>query len=185
MTGGRLASRLKAGCGQNCPPHKLSALLFFMAANLLCAQVGREPIGVHDLSPSGTSPVKGRLPGACYYCHAPHSGIGGLTPLWNQKLSTQTYTTYTSTTFTDKSNPQPPQSSPSTLCLSCHDGTVAPGQTQAYGAIPGRAGDQLAKFASVQHGVASERRSIPGGVAGGFRHDSRQDRSGEAHQRQY
>jgi predicted CXXCH cytochrome family protein len=136
MTGGRLASRLKAGCGQNCPPHKLSALLFFMAANLLCAQVGREPIGVHDLSPSGTSPVKGRLPGACYYCHAPHSGIGGLTPLWNQKLSTQTYTTYTSTTFTDKSNPQPPQSSPSTLCLSCHDGTVAPGQTQAYGAIP-------------------------------------------------
>ncbi|HLY17995.1 MAG TPA: hypothetical protein VKR61_12270 [Bryobacteraceae bacterium] len=107
--------------------------LALLAGKVLFAQ---DVIGMHDLSPGGISPVKGRLPGACYYCHAPHSGIGGLTPLWNQKLSTQVYNTYTSSTFTDIGNPTPPQSSPSTLCLSCHDGTVAPGQTQAYGSIP-------------------------------------------------
>jgi predicted CXXCH cytochrome family protein len=124
----------KSGCGQYCPPSKLLALLFFLATNL-SAQAG-DVLGVHDLSPSGASPVHGKLPGACYYCHAPHSGIGGLTPLWNQKLSTHAYTPYTSTTANALESAQPPQSSPSTLCLSCHDGTVAPGQTQAYGAIP-------------------------------------------------
>jgi predicted CXXCH cytochrome family protein len=129
-------SRLKAGCGHYWPPSSLFGLLIFLAANLLFAQSSSEPIGMHDLSPSGDSPVRGRLPGSCYYCHAPHSGVGGLTPLWNQKLSTQVYTAYTSTTSTDSGNPKPPQSSPSTLCLSCHDGTVAPGQTQAYGAVP-------------------------------------------------
>ena len=103
------------------------------AARILSAQLGGDVIGMHDLSPGGISPVRGRLSGACYYCHAPHSGIGGLTPLWNQQLSTQVYTPYTSTTAPDIGNPQPPQSSPTTLCLSCHDGTVAPGQTQAYG----------------------------------------------------
>ncbi|MFN7992700.1 MAG: cytochrome c3 family protein [Bryobacteraceae bacterium] len=106
-----------------------------VAAGLLSAQVTADILGVHDLSRNGKSPVNGGLSGACYYCHAPHSGIGGLTPLWNQKLSTQTYSTYTSSTSPEVGQAQPPAGSPTLLCLSCHDGTVAPGQTQAYGSV--------------------------------------------------
>jgi predicted CXXCH cytochrome family protein len=115
------------------------ACLALVAASILSAQVAPvtgDVLGVHDLSPGSKSPVQGTLPGSCYYCHAPHSGVGGSTPLWNQKLSTQVYTPYYSTTFNETGIAQPPQSSTSVLCLSCHDGTVAPGQTQAYGTIP-------------------------------------------------
>ena len=92
-------------------------------------------LGSHDLTPGGTSPIRGGLSASCLYCHAPHSGVGGNTPLWNQQLSTAVYTTYTSTTETDKTT-QPLLGADSSLCLSCHDGTVAPGQTVAYKTIP-------------------------------------------------
>jgi predicted CXXCH cytochrome family protein len=99
------------------------------------AQLGNgDVLGSHDLTPGGTSPIKGGLSASCLYCHAPHSGVGGNTPLWNQQLSTAVYTTYTSTTETDKTT-QPLLGADSSLCLSCHDGTVAPGQTVAYKAI--------------------------------------------------
>ncbi|HMK21103.1 MAG TPA: cytochrome c3 family protein, partial [Terriglobales bacterium] len=98
--------------------------------------ISGDVLGAHDLTPSGGSPITGGLSAACLYCHAPHSGVGGITPLWNQTLSTQTYIPYTSTTYTQKSNPQPPLGQSSSLCLSCHDGTVAPGQTVAYKQIP-------------------------------------------------
>ena len=69
----------------------------------------------------------------CLTCHAPHSAMAGpATPLWNQQLSMQTYTAYTSSTY-HQTGVQPPLGSTSKLCLSCHDGTVAPGQTVAYG----------------------------------------------------
>ena len=84
---------------------------------------------------AGADAVNGQLPGSCRYCHAPHNGVGGSTPLWNQKLSKQVYTLYTSSTYKE-TDAQPAATSPSLLCLSCHDGTVAPGQTQAYGTIP-------------------------------------------------
>lgn len=114
-----------------------AGLLILLVAAVAHAQapVSGEVMGVHDLSRSGKSPTTGGLP-ACYYCHAPHSGIGGLTPLWNQKLSTQMYTPYASSTSPETGELQPAPGSPSLLCLSCHDGTVAPGQTQAYGSIP-------------------------------------------------
>jgi predicted CXXCH cytochrome family protein len=117
--------------------HKTNLRLALLAALALAAhaQIGNDVIGIHNLSPGGGSPLTGQLSGACLYCHAPHSGVGGPTPLWNQKLSTQVYTTYSSSTDPINGNPQPPQSSDSTLCLSCHDGTVAPGQTQAYGKV--------------------------------------------------
>lgn len=99
------------------------------------AQITGDTIGIHDLSPGSGSPISGQLSGSCLYCHAPHSGIGGQTPLWNQKLSSQVYTPYSSSTDPDTGTTQPPPGSQSALCLSCHDGTVAPGQTQAYGKI--------------------------------------------------
>src|SRR5271166_6909384 len=98
-------------------------------------QVTGDVLGAHDLSPIGISPTKGGLSASCLYCHAPHSGLGGNTPLWNQQLSTSVYATYTSTTAAEKAT-QPLLGSASSLCLSCHDGTVAPGQTVAYKAIP-------------------------------------------------
>jgi predicted CXXCH cytochrome family protein len=101
-------------------------------------------IGAHDLSPVGTSPIKGTLSGSCLYCHAPHSGLNGKagvaqTPLWNQTLSSvQSYTVYSSSTLVNTPNPSPPLGTASTLCLSCHDGTVAgsPGALAAYGQVP-------------------------------------------------
>ena len=96
-------------------------------------QIIGDALGAHDLTPIGTSPVKGNLSAACQYCHAPHSGMSQGTPLWNQTLSTQSYTMYTSSTFIGKPSPQPALGGSSSLCLSCHDGTVAPGQTVAYG----------------------------------------------------
>jgi predicted CXXCH cytochrome family protein len=96
---------------------------------------GADILGAHNLSPSGTGPVKGQMD-ACLYCHAPHSGIG--TPngaLWSQTLSVQTYADYSSTTMHNTTQ-QTGLGAPSSLCLSCHDGTVAVGQTQPYGNIP-------------------------------------------------
>lgn len=110
------------------------SLLLTLAAVATQAQVvtGGEVLGVHNLSTSGTGPVKGTSD-ACLYCHAPHSGVA--TPnaaLWSQTLSVQTYTAYSSTTL--KNAPlQPTLGGSSSLCLSCHDGTVAVGQTQPYG----------------------------------------------------
>jgi len=118
---------------------KAAATLIWLAlasAGMMAQAVGGDVLGAHDLTPAGGSPISGGLSAACLYCHAPHSGVGGATPLWNQTLSTQTYTPYTSSTYVEKGNPQPPLGQSSSLCLSCHDGTVAPGQTVAYKQIP-------------------------------------------------
>jgi len=97
-------------------------------------QTSADVLGAHNLSASGTGPVKGGLD-PCLYCHAPHSGIGAPGgALWSQTLSTRTYSTYTSTTLHNASQ-QPTLGADSSLCLSCHDGTVAVGQTQPYGQI--------------------------------------------------
>ena len=58
-----------------------------------------------------------------------------LQPLWSQKLSTVTnYTLYTSQPMVNQQE-EPVLGSDSNLCLSCHDGSVAPGQTTPYGSI--------------------------------------------------
>lgn len=113
----------------------ICAVLLLAGMTMRGQQVTGDVLGAHDLSPIGTSPIKGGLSASCLYCHAPHSGVGGMTPLWNQQLSSSVYTTYTSTTEAEKGT-QPLLGATSRLCLSCHDGTVAPGQTVAYKAIP-------------------------------------------------
>jgi predicted CXXCH cytochrome family protein len=120
--------------------HLVSVVIMLTAGTLLAQDV----IGSHDLSPAGTSPIKGSLSGSCFYCHAPHSGLNGKpgvaqTPLWNTQLSSvPSYTVYSSTTMVNRTNPSPSLGTDSTLCLSCHDGTVAgsPGALVAYGQIP-------------------------------------------------
>jgi len=112
----------------------MSTAIVFGMAGAAQAQVTGDVIGVHDLTTGSKSPVTGARAGSCQYCHAPHSGIGNA-PLWNQTLSVQTYTPYSSTTSPETGNAQPPLGRDSSLCLSCHDGTVAPGQTVVYGTV--------------------------------------------------
>jgi len=111
----------------------LIAALLLASAIAFGQQIGGDVLGAHDLGPGGSSSVKGGLSAPCLYCHAPHSGVGGNTPLWNQTLTTQSYTEYQSSTYHETGTPQPLLGSDSNLCLSCHDGTVATGQTVAYG----------------------------------------------------
>jgi predicted CXXCH cytochrome family protein len=111
-----------------------AALLLFCATAYAQLPVtpDRDVLGDHDLS-AGTSPMKGPNANACSYCHVPHRSVSN-TPLWNQTLSTQPYTFYTSPT-SQNSSVQPTIGKTSSLCLSCHDGTVAVGQTAAYGTV--------------------------------------------------
>lgn len=62
----------------------------------------------------------------CVYCHTPHNAntANGGQLLWNRPLSTATYTLYQSPTF-NATMTQPDAQSSSSLCLSCHDGTIA------------------------------------------------------------
>lgn len=110
---------------------KLKLLAFVViAVSLACAQSG-DVLGSHDLSLSGGSHIKGSMSAACLYCHVPHSGSGKMA-LWGQTLSNQLYSTYVSPTA-QNTTVQPPLGENSSLCLSCHDGTVAVGQVTPYG----------------------------------------------------
>ena len=110
----------------------LAGLTVLFTGAALRAQIAGDVLGMHNLGPSGGSPITGARPDACAYCHAPHSGMN--VGLWNQKLTTQNYTTYTSNTEKNTTT-QPVLGSDSNHCLSCHDGTVAMGTTVAYGSV--------------------------------------------------
>jgi len=119
-----------------------AAMLLALGGGTASAQVTADVLGAHDMSPVTGAPITGGLGSPCLYCHAPHSGINGTTgvqptPLWSQKLSSvQSYQVYSSTTMVNKTNASPPLGSNSTLCLSCHDGTVALGTLTPYGQVP-------------------------------------------------
>jgi predicted CXXCH cytochrome family protein len=113
----------------------LPAVAMLLAGSALPAQTPTDVMGVHNLGPGGGSPVSGARPDVCAYCHAPHSGLN--VGLWNQKLTTQVYTSYTSKTENNTER-QPTLGGVSNQCLSCHDGTVAIGSTVAYGQVTTR-----------------------------------------------
>ena len=112
----------------------LFACIVVLVTGTLFAQITGDVIGQHDLSPGSTSPVTGARPGSCSYCHAPHSGLASGRALWNQTLTKQIYSLYTSSTY-HQSGAQPLLGGDSNLCLSCHDGTVAVGQTIVAGKV--------------------------------------------------
>jgi len=107
-----------------------------LAQSFATAQVTGDVMGMHNLSPPSGASVYSQGSLGCTFCHAPHSGLGGVSPLWNQTLSKSTYTPYSSTTYVERGNTQPTLGVTSSLCLSCHDGTVAVGQSAAYGTLP-------------------------------------------------
>jgi predicted CXXCH cytochrome family protein len=121
----------------------IAVALFAIAAMSSVAGEGQtqppptiDVLGMHNLTPNSGASVYSNASLGCTICHAPHSGLGSISPLWNQKLSTATYTPYTSSTYVDQGKTQPTLGITSSLCLSCHDGTVAVGQTYVYGALP-------------------------------------------------
>ncbi len=81
-------------------------------------------------SPHNLSPKTSQGPDVCRYCHAPHGAIGGARGLWNHQLSTSD-TKLPADPANPKATGSLPANSPSRLCLSCHDGTVALGSTYA------------------------------------------------------
>jgi predicted CXXCH cytochrome family protein len=107
-----------------------AAALVFAAAGAARAQ--RTILSTkHNLSTSGPGPVRSPTETqVCIFCHVPHHGLGHGS---NRPESTATYVPYNSTTMT--AAPGSPTGA-SKICLSCHDGTIAPGQTVASGLIP-------------------------------------------------
>lgn len=64
----------------------------------------------------------------CVFCHTPHAGSATPgKPLWNRADSVATYTPYTSSTLNATDLDMTSLATPSKLCLSCHDGTIAIG----------------------------------------------------------
>jgi hypothetical protein len=115
----------------------------FLLAAVAALQAQSTPqedvLGIHNMGPGSPGPVSGPLP-ACQYCHAPHSGLNSTAlpnlPLWSQKLSTETnYALYSNPAMVNTVL-EPTLGSASNLCLSCHDGTVAPGTNVPYTGLP-------------------------------------------------
>ena len=114
----------------------LALACVFVVAQSFAQVPTADVLGVHNLSLASGSSVYSQGSLGCTFCHAPHSGLGGNTPLWNQKLSQKSYVPYSSTTDPNLGNTQPTLGVTSSLCLSCHDGTVGVGQSAAYGQLP-------------------------------------------------
>ncbi len=112
------------------------ACVLIAAQSFAQVQPNGDVLGMHNLTLSSGASVYSQGSLGCTFCHAPHSGLGGNTPLWNQKLSQKSYVPYSSTTDPNMGNTQPTLGVGSSLCLSCHDGTVGVGQSAAYGQLP-------------------------------------------------
>ena len=81
----------------------------------------------HDLSANGNLGNQ-----ICEYCHTPHSALP-YTPLWGRELTGTIYSMYDETASSTSDIPANPSGLPdgsSILCLSCHDGTIAPADPQ-------------------------------------------------------
>ncbi len=111
---------------------KVCSLLLLMATVLSAGNKQDVINSSHNLSASGPGAVKSAQTQVCVFCHAPHGVQPDIKPLWNHAMPTQSYNTYSSTTMAGTAQ-MPSQASKQ--CLSCHDGTIAPGQTIADGLI--------------------------------------------------
>jgi predicted CXXCH cytochrome family protein len=100
------------------------------------SSVANVAITKHNLSISGPGGVKSTTETeVCVFCHVPHNA-STVAPLWNRRNpTTGLYTPYSSSTTkggTGGTMGQP--NGTSLLCLSCHDGTIAPGELLSRGA---------------------------------------------------
>jgi hypothetical protein len=124
---------MKAIIKKDCKGEEMKKLMLIalMVAFVATAASAQTVVNTaHDLSATLTTGTQ-----VCAFCHTPHgSNVDAVlqdhAPLWNQDLSaTASFGTYTSDTFdaTDLAAIALATYSDSLLCMSCHDGTVAPG----------------------------------------------------------
>lgn len=103
-------------------------------------QVGGIVNSKHDFRVSSAATIKAAAPvnaageQLCIFCHTPHNADPG-PELWNQKMGNMPFGSYSSSTVQSSIGALTPQDS-SKLCLSCHDGTIALGDTVRNGQIP-------------------------------------------------
>jgi len=83
-----------------------------------------------------TNPGVANQVGLCSFCHTPHSALSTKL-LWNQKITTNNFTWDAVDTSGGTNYVAPAITGPSIKCLSCHDGSVAAGDTAVFA---GRAG---------------------------------------------
>lgn len=114
-------------------------LLICLAVVLVTASMAAAQTVVgskHDLSSAGPNLTyrSTNISEVCVFCHTPHqaAAANGQDPLWNHTLSaTASYGVYASGTLnavpTDIGNAVAGSASTSSLCMSCHDGTVGVG----------------------------------------------------------
>ena len=116
-------------------PLSLFPVWLLCAAPFLLAQDrGKQYVlqSSHNLSSGSPGPIRASTETqVCVFCHTPHTA-NPAAPLWNHAGSSVTYNVYSSTTL-NAAVPVP--AAPSKLCLSCHDGTIALGQTVRNGNI--------------------------------------------------
>jgi len=116
----------------------------------------------HDFSVTGPGPIKAVTETqVCLFCHLTHSGAAKL----GNRPDTHAarYRQYTSSTMTARA-PGPSQGT--RMCLSCHDGTIAVGQTQLSGEIRMRGESRIVTGSSSNLGT-DLRRSHPVGIRQG------------------
>lgn len=112
------------------------ALVAWSAALAQTSIISKLRNSKHDFSVSSAATIKASPDDSlCLFCHTPHNARPAA-PLWNHKLSEgYTYQLYQSSTL-KATVAQPQQGDSSKLCLSCHDGTVALGDSVNNGLIP-------------------------------------------------
>lgn len=113
-------------------------LLIALGSGLLVAQTTAKRAilnSKHDFRANSTAAIRSvSEDDACIFCHTPHNADPGAY-LWNHRLSTAQPPTYRSSTLQANVAPMRPEDA-SKLCLSCHDGTIALGDTMSKGLIP-------------------------------------------------
>ncbi len=116
------------------------ALLLLLAigtAKLAVSQAGNKSSIInskHDFRAGSSAQTRAATGNdACVFCHTPHNSSEG-SYLWNHRLSTRDFPTYSSSTMQSTVTGIQPQDV-SKLCLSCHDGTIALGDTVNDGSI--------------------------------------------------
>jgi predicted CXXCH cytochrome family protein len=119
---------------------KAKALVLIATTSVVCGVVYGQSKSLvvnsrHDFSIHSSSTIRS-LNGdeTCVFCHTPHNASPTV-PLWNRNATSANPGGYSSSTIQATVLP-PSGADVSKLCLSCHDGTVALGDTVNNGLIP-------------------------------------------------
>lgn len=115
----------------------------------------------HDFRANSSSTIRSTsVEDACVFCHTPHGAGGSGSYLWNRRTSDKPNRTYSSSTVKSEITPMQPGDA-SKLCLSCHDGTIALGDTMNNGMMPFIQGSAYALPPS-SAALVGDARGLPG-----------------------